>query len=257
MTIIKCSKCLKNIDEAANFCKYCGAPALSISSGDNQAQTKDTADKVLSESFDSETQTDMSESQMNREKFQSALTSTIDIRFAEIMASKKGSEAYLTYIDAQILTTKVRGIFKNALIVIPPQVENACVLSEKILAPSTKEKENRIKAAVGFAGGAAGIGIIIAAIVSAIWQGKPKIVLAFTNIFAPPPTYYWQIAFGVTGLSLAAVAAYYATRNSHQTDTERFLLDLKSSTSKAVDAIWSQYETELSRAITGESSSRG
>jgi len=237
MTVAKCSKCLKDIDDAANFCKHCGAQALSTGSGDNQAQT------------------DMSESQMNLEKFQSALTSTIDIRFAEIMTSKKDTEAYLTYIDAQILTTKVRGIFKNALNVIPPQVEKACLSSEKLLAPSTKEKENRIKAALGITGGVAGIGVVIAAVVSANnWWGS--VFSRFSdNILGA--THYGAIACGVAGLLLAAVAGYFATRNNHQIDTERFLLNLKSSTAKAVDAIWAQYNTELSHAVTEVSSTRG
>lgn len=212
------------------------------------AKEKDAAAvDELTKSFESEIQTEKPESQINREKFQSALTSTIDIRFAEIMASKKESEAYLTYIDAQILTTRVRGIFKNVLSIAPPQVEAACLLSEAILAPSTKEKENKIKAAFGIAGGTAGIGMVIAAIAQALGWGASIFASVYTAIVGV--SIAGPIGLGVAGLSLAVVAGYFASTSNTQTDTERFLRVLKSSTARAVDAIWAQYETEFSRVV--------
>lgn len=213
------------------------------------AKEKDAAAvEALAKSFDNEAKTEKSESQINRDKFQSALTSTIDVKFAEIMSSKKESEAYLTYIDAQILTAKVRGIFKNVLSVTPPQVEAACLLSEAVLAPSTKDKENKVKAAIGVAGGTAGIGIVIGAIGSALGWGA-GIATAFVATIVGSSV-AGPIAWGVAGLSLAAIAGYFASTSNHQTDTERFLLVLKNATAKAVDAIWTQNETEFSCAVT-------
>ncbi|MEO8417818.1 MAG: hypothetical protein ABI475_03745 [Methylophilaceae bacterium] len=218
------------------------------------AKEKDTAAVVeLAKSFETAAPVEQTASQINRSKFQSALASTIDVRFAEIMASKKETEAYLTYIDAQILTAKVRGIFKNVLNVTPPQAEAACLLSEAVLAPSMQEKQKLIKASVGVSGGAAGIGVVIGAIGSALGWGAPALMGAVT--FFKGATIAGPIGWGVAGLSLAAIAGYFASTSNNQTDTERFLRVLKSSTARAVDAIWEQYETELSNTVTQAASS--
>lgn len=190
---------------------------------------------------------EQSESLINRDKFKAALESTIDVKFADIMRSKKESEAFLTYIDAQTMSASVRNIFKSALTVTPPQVDAACMLSEAILAPSTTEKEKQIKAAVGVAGGTAGIGIVIGAVGSALGWGA-GVIATFTAAVAGSSV-AGPIGWGIAGLSLAAVAGYFASTSNNQTDTERFLRVLKSSTARAVDAIWEQRETELSRAV--------
>lgn len=216
------------------------------------AKEKDAAAvEDFSKSLENEIKIEKQESQINRDKFKSALKSTIDIRFAEIIASKKESDTYLTYVDAQILTTRVRGIFNNALKVIPPQIEAACLLSEAVLAPSTKDKENKIKAAFGIAGGTTGIGMVIAAIGYALtWT--PGIVTVVTTLIAGGSTVMplaGPIGLGVAGVSLAVIAGYFASTSNNQTDTERFMRVLKDSTARAVDAIWIQYETELSRTV--------
>lgn len=227
------------VDEAINF----GKQKL------QSAKEKDAAAvEELAKTFENKESANKTESQINREKFQSALISTIDVRFAEIMASKKDLEAYLTYTDSQILTTKVRAIFKNILTVTPPQVEAACLLSEAVLAPSTKDKENKVKAAVGIAGGTAGIGIVIGAVGSALGWGAT--IVASLSAAIMGASIVGPIVWGAAGLSIAAIAGYFASTSNHQTDTERFLRVLKSSTGRAVDAIWSKYETELSSAVT-------
>jgi hypothetical protein len=189
-----------------------------------------------------------SESQINQEKFQSVLKSTIDVKFAEILSTKNESEKYLSYIDATNLTAKVRGVFNNILPIIPPQVEAACLMSEAVLAPSTKEKMNKIKATVGVSGGAAGIGLVIGAIGMALGWGAT--LTATISAFFVGSHIGGPIAIAAAGLSLAAIAGYFASTSNHQTDTERFLRVLKNATAKAVEAIWAQYETELTRAVT-------
>lgn len=191
---------------------------------------------------------EQSESLIKRDKFKAALGSMIDIKFADIMRSKKDVEAYLTYVDAQTMTATVRNIFKSALIVTPPQVDAACMLSEAVLAPTTAEKEKLIKASVGISGGTAGIGIVIGAIGSALGWGAPAYMGVVT--FFKGAAIAGPIGWGVAGLSLAAIAGYFASTSNNQTDTERFLRVLKSSTARAVDAIWEQYEKELSKTIT-------
>lgn len=139
------------------------------------AQERDAAAiEKLAKEFDNATPLEQTESQVNRDKFKAAMESTIDVKFADIMRAKKEAEAYLTYIDAQTMTASVRNIFKSVLSITPPQVDAACMLSEAVLAPTTIEKEKQVKAAVGVAGGTAGIGIVIGAIGSSNAQTLPN-----------------------------------------------------------------------------------
>ena len=57
------------------------------------------------------------------------------------------------------------------------------------------------------------------------------------------------IGWTLAGVSLAAIAGYFATTSNKQIDTERFLKVLKSATTKAVDAVWPQHGDALSEAI--------
>lgn len=114
----------------------------------------------LAQEFGDQQPTEQTESQIKCDKFKAALESTIDLKFAQVLQPKPDSEKFLSYVDAQILTASVRNIFKTVLAFTPPQVEAACLLSEAILAPSTQEKINRIKAAIGLGGGTTGIALV-------------------------------------------------------------------------------------------------
>lgn len=212
------------------------------------AKEKDAAAvENLAKEFESTPPVEKTESQIARDKFKAALESTIDIRFSDIMRLKKEPEVYLTYIDAQILTASVRNVFKNALSTSPPQIEASLMLSEAVLAPSAKEKANLIKAAVGVGGGTAGIGIVIGAIGSALGWGTPAYMGVVT--FFKGTAIAGPIGWGAAGLSLVAIAGYFASTSNNQTDTERFLRVLKGSTTRAVDAIWEQFESDLSKTV--------
>ena len=296
MTMIKCRECGIDISDTAMTCVGCGAPlAVSMRFGDfngdgkvdfndfkaacgklkekavstlegarnlSKQAMKSTAEKdaedvnVLVQQFGDQQAMDKTASQMNCDKYKAALESTIDLKFAEVMRSKTDPEKFLTYADAQILTASVRNIFKTALSFTPPQLEAACRLSEAILAPSAQERQNLIKAAIGLAGGTAGIGMVIGGVGAALGWGAgivATVTAAFVGTsFAGPAG--WIIA----GVSLAAIAGYFATTSNKQTDTERFMNVLKTATARAVDAIWGQYEAELSKAIvTDEKPSEG
>ncbi len=190
------------------------------------------------------------ESQTSCEKFKAALESTIDLKLAEVLRSKPDSDKYLNYIEAQVLTASVRNIFKTVLGLTPAQVDAACRISEAILAPSAQEKQNQIKAAIGLAGGTAGIGMVIGGVGVALGWGASMIasvtaVFVGTSIAGPAG---WIVA----GVGLAAIAGYFATTSNKHTDTERFIKVLKSSTARAVDACWAQCEFELSKAIAAD-----
>lgn len=212
------------------------------------AKEKDAAAvESLAKGFGSVAPLEQTESQVNRDKFKAALESTIDVKFADIMRTKKDTDAYLTYVDAQTMTASVRNIFKSALSITPPQVDAACMLSEAVLAPTAVEKQKLIRSSVGVSGGATGIGIVIGAIGSALGWGAPALMGAVT--FFKGTAIAGPIGLGVAGLSLAAIAGYFASTSNNQTDTERFLRVLKSATARAVDTIWKQYEIELSKAV--------
>lgn len=212
------------------------------------AKEKDAAAvEKLAQEFGNMSPPEQTESLINRDKFKAALESTIDVKSADILRSKKDLEGFLTYIDAQTMTASVRNIFKSVLAITPPQVDAACMLSEAVLAPTTAEKEKLIKASVGISGGTAGIGIVIGAIGSALGWGAPAYMGAVT--FFKGAAIAGPIGWGVAGLSLAAIAGYFASTSNSQTDTERFLRVLKSSTARAVDVIWEQHESKLSKTV--------
>lgn len=165
----------------------------------------------------------------------------------EILASKPDGEKYIVYADAQILTTSVHNIFRSALQHTPRQITAACDLSKAILAPSVKEKKNLIKAAVGVAGGTAGIGMVIGAIGVALGWGVGLTTTVATVFIASE--FAGPIAWGVTGLGIAALAGYFASTSSHETDSERFIHVLTSSTEKAVETIWDKHGVALSKSV--------
>jgi len=185
-----------------------------------------------------------SEAQKQCDMFKAALEHSIEVMFAETMKNKEAGKCYLTYVDAKILTGKVRGIFNNAVKIVPLQVEAACQLSEAVLAPSNKEKQVLIKSAAGTAGGAAGIGMVIAGVGSALGWGAS--VTASVITFFTGASLMGPIGWVVAGLGIATIAGYFAFSDDVSKNTERFLDVFKSSLGRSVDAIWGEYGEDLS-----------
>jgi len=293
MAMIKCSECGKDISDKAAACIGCGAPIAAamakpfgdldgdgkIGLGDVKAAFFKIKDRVIAtaevaavqgkelikskqqkdaesvnsmaEGFGNATSALQSESERNCAQFKAALESTIDVKFAEIMRGKTEADRFLTYVDGQILTGSVRNVFKSALGVAPPQVEAACGLSEAILAPSSDERERLLKTAVGVGGGAAGIGMIIAGVGGALGWGAG--VIASVSAFFIGTSMAGPIGWTIAGVTLAGIAAYFATTSNKATDTERFMRVLKSSSNRAVEAIWDQHEARLVQVLNSES----
>jgi len=182
---------------------------------------------------------------MNTDEFKATLESTIDAKFAEIMHAKPEDHKHLTYIDAVTLTTAVRNIFKHKLRITPPQVEAACKLSEAVLAPTTHERENLIKAAFAAGGGVAGIAMIVGGVGAALGWGAG--VVAAVVAFFVGSSLAGPVAWIIGGSAVVAIAGYFALTSNPLKDTERFLKVLKNSSAEAVDAIWPQYEEALSK----------
>jgi hypothetical protein len=218
----------------------------------SQSQKDAEAVKAMSQGFGDAKPTLSSESDRNCSAFKAALESTIDAKYAEIMRGKTDTDRYLTYIDGQILTASVRNVFKGTLRVTPPQVEAACNLSDAILAPSNEERQRLLKTAVGAGGGAAGIGMVIAGVGSALGWGAS--VFAGVSAFFTGAAVAGPIGWMVGGVTLAAIAAYFATTSDKHKDTDRFLKVLKSSSARAVDAIWPEHGDSLFDVVKREPS---
>lgn len=289
MAMIKCSECGKDISDKAPACVGCGAPiavaaakpegggrfnmgnlrsafstvAITVKEAAETAagqgkeliksqQQKDTeAVERLATGFSENSPQTQSASDKSCARFKSALDSTINFKFAEIMSNKTDADRFLTFVDGQILTASVRNVYKNALDVVPPQIEAACKLSEAILAPSATEREQLIKSAVGIGGGAAGIGMIIAGVGSALGWGAG--IIASVSAFFVGTSLVGPAGWAIAGITLAGIAAYFATTSNQAKDTERFLNVLKSSTSRAIEAIWPEHEAALVKVLDSES----
>lgn len=290
MAIVKCSECGREISDTAPACVGCGAPmavaataaksdiggkfdisnlksAISTVAGKVKETSEAASEQVkdlmkskrlkdaeaverLAMEFGDSNPRSQSVSEKSCARFKSALDSTIDVKYAEIMSSK-ADDKFLTFVDSQILTASVRNVFKIALDAVPPQIEAACKLSEAILAPSALEREQLIKSAVGIGGGAAGIGMIIAGVGSALGWGAG--IIASVSAFFVGTSLAGPAGWAIAGVTLAGIAAYFATTSNKTTDTERFLNVLKSSTSRAVEVIWPEYEAALVRVLDSES----
>ena len=215
---------------------------------DNSGQsTKDSAAAALEELANNSGPSIQTESQKKREQFKAALGSTIDVKFADIMRGKSGSEIHLTFVDAKILTASVRNIFKNLLQVTPPQIDGALIMSEVILAPSTKEKFQLIKTAYATAGGVAGIALIMGSVAVSLGWGVSAthaLVTFFVggHVFGP-------IGSAAVGVAILGLVGYFVASSSKEKDTERFMKVLKNSTEKAIDAIWEEHESALSKIL--------
>ena len=290
MALIRCSECDREISDKSVACVGCGAPTSPTQlfgdlDGDGKIGLADlrialervregvtsATDTLLTqgkELFKSNEQSEIDalasqkpssadtaqhttpESAEACQKFQAALRGTIDVKFAEIMRGKVAGERFLTYVDAQSLTASVRNVFTNALGTVPPQIDTACYLSEMVLSPSASERQRLLKTAAGVGGGAAGIAMVISGAAAALGWGAS--VAATVTAFFVGTSLAGPFGWVIAGISLAGVAAYFATTSNDQVDTERFMKVLRNSVANGVIAIWGTHESALSKALSRE-----
>lgn len=182
-----------------------------------------------------------------KDKFKTRLSNTIQVKFSELMKNRAEGERAIDFIEAKTLTATVRNIFINRLGIVPPQVETACLMSEAVVAPDKIAQWELIKAALGIGGGVAGIGIVIAAVGTALGWGA-GVIASVTTFFVGIST-TGPIAWGIIGLAIAGIATYYAFSGSKMELTQRFLNTLEKSTQSAVDVIWPEYGEKLSAGL--------
>jgi len=180
---------------------------------------------------------------MTSDEFKGLLESTVDAKFAEIIARKDPKDAYLTYIDSITMTTAVRNVFKHKLKLVPPQIEASCRMSEAVMAPSGKERETLLKGVIAISGGVSGLAMIIGGVGAALGWGA-GVVATVTAFFVGVPM-AGPVGWIAGGVALAAVAGYFALSGSPTKDTERFIGVLKNTLMNSVDAIWDEHGAAL------------
>jgi hypothetical protein len=286
MAMVTCGECGKDVSDMSVICIGCGAPVAFVRQdvfgdldGDGKRTLADikTAVGILIDKTSSASEIAVDQARewiniiqkdrknassagdvvtrpipgtqnaLDCSRFVSAMESTIDLKFAGTMERKDKGAEFLTYVDGQIITASVRNIFRNALGMTPPEIDTACKLAEAVVAPSADERQKLVRAAIGIGGGAAGIGMILAAIGTALGWGA-GVVAAVTTFFvgtAMAGPIGWMIA----GVTLAGVASYFAVSSNQLVRTDKFMKVLKSSTRAATEAIWAAHGDALTKVI--------
>jgi hypothetical protein len=89
----------------------------------------------------------------------------------------------------------------------------------------------------------AGISLIVAAACAAVGLGHGVIGLILAFLIGP----HAPLGLILAGVTLGAVAAYFAVTGNPEVDTERFLKALKGGLGKAIKEIWAQHGEKLSQ----------
>ena len=179
---------------------------------------------------------------MNKEEFKAILKITIEAKILELL--KKRNTNCLLYPDAMEITHMVRNIFITALGSVPNEIEVACLLSDAVLAPSKREKEELIKKAKALSTGVVGLIAIISAIATALGWGlgiKAAIIAWFagTSMLGP-------IGLGMAGVTALVIAGYFMFSDDKEELLEKYKRALENGLNHAVDEIWEEHKEKLS-----------
>lgn len=183
---------------------------------------------------------------MREEEFTSKLVSTINAKFAEIMAAKPADAKFLNYLDALAISQSVRNVFMNTkLNYVPNLIEATLNICETVMSPTKAEKIEKIKKAGGLLGGTTGIAMIIAGIATALGWGAS--VIAAVTAFFVGVSLVPVIGWIAGGVSVAAIAGYFAFSGSDPIkNTESYLNAMREGLKKAMPEVWKEFGDELS-----------
>ena len=183
---------------------------------------------------------------MKEEEFTSKLMSTINAKFAEIMAEKPADAKSLNYLDALAISQSVRNVFINTKIhLVPNSFEATLNMCEAVMSPTKAEKIEKIKKAGGLLGGTTGIAMIITGIATALGWGASMVaaVTAFFVGVSLVPVIGWIVG----GVSVAVIAGYFAFSGSDPIkNTESYMNALRDGLKKAMPEVWKEFGDELS-----------
>ena len=188
---------------------------------------------------------------MNEAEFTSKLLSTIDAKFAEIMASKAEGQKFLNYLDAKTISQSIRNVFINRMKSVPNQIEGTLEICEAVMSPTLAEKKEKIKKAGGLFGGIGGIAMIIGGLATAFGWGAGA-VAAITAWFTGTAI-LGPIGWVAGGIGLAAIAGYLAFSGSDPIkNTEGYMNALRSGIRNAMPGVWAEFGDQLSTEETSE-----
>jgi len=183
---------------------------------------------------------------MREEEFTSKLVSTINAKFAEIMAAKPADAKFLNYVDALAISQSVRNVFINTNInPVPNSIEATLNMCEAVMSPTLAEKKKKIKKTVELLSGVGGIAMIIGGIGTALGWGAS--VVATITAFLVGTSMAGPIGWVAAGVSLAVIAGYFAFSGSDPLkNTEKYMNALREGLKKAMPEVWKEFGDELS-----------
>ena len=183
---------------------------------------------------------------MTEEEFTSKLVSTINAKFAEIMAAKPADAKFLNYLDALAISQSVRNVFINTkLNSVPNLIEATLNICEAVMSPTNAEKKEKIKKAGGLLGGVSGIAMIIGGIATALGWGAG--IVATITAFFVGTSLLGPIGWIAGGVGLAVIAGYFAFSGSDPIkNTENYMNALRDGLKKAMPEVWKEFGDELS-----------
>jgi hypothetical protein len=182
-----------------------------------------------------------------RNEFKARLQATIEDKYMQIMQKKPHDRKWLGYVDLQEITHTVRGVFRKALRNVPGNVEFTCRAAEAVLAPSTVQRIQHIKAMQAAAGGAAGIGAILTGLAGIFGWGAG--VLWSIKAFFIGVALGGPIGWIAGGIGIATIALYFALNGGGAALSKKAFDGLKDGCDKAVDGIWHERGAALSRFL--------
>ena len=173
------------------------------------------------------------------------LSRTVREQFVEVMHQEEGRPSG-GYFRALMLSQRIQNIFVNQLGSVPQEVQLACKLSEMIVAPDTMERARLLRTAVGCAGCAVGIGMILGAIGSVLGWGTGALAAVKAWLIGSPM--FGPIAMMASGACIAAIATYWVYSGTEAEHQQKFCEALDRSLQEAVRAIWGRCGAQLQAA---------
>ena len=184
---------------------------------------------------------------MNEEEFTSKLMTEIDTEFERIMQTKPADpkEKFLSYADAQALSSHVKDIFNNKMGSVPNQIDGVLKLCEAIMTSTLEEKKGKIKEGLQLLKNVAEITSAIAVILPALGFGTATASAVMGVTVAAPAA--GPIAVGVVAAMVAVLAAYFVfSGNDPVKNTEKYMKALKESLQKVMPAVWKEFSEKSS-----------
>ena len=177
-----------------------------------------------------------------KEKFKLSCNHTIDLAFCKVINADGG---LLTYAGGKTMLNTARNIFYDRLNMIPVEVEKGCLFAEALIAPSLAAKAKLLRAAIGIGGSIIGTIMILSAIATILGWGA-GVWAAVVAFFVGGPVTGPLILAGA-GMTVIAIAVYFALTGNETEKAEKFLKILKANCSVAVDEIWNEHGAKLSK----------